>query len=135
MRAFVPATLLALAACIAAPPPAPVEVVVAARPDPDGFLYFNDAALYRSAMRRCAARLPDYADEAAEAERVLADARTRYAARGGNPNRADLARIYARSDRELAAQVAAQSPAEAASACERLAVYHARNVASYGSAS
>ena len=124
------ALALSLAACTTTPAPEPV----ASRADADGFLYFNDAALYRSAMARCAARLPDYADEAAAAERVFAEARARYAARGGNPDRADLARIYTRSDRELSAELRDHTNAEITAACERLAIYHSRNVAAYGAA-
>ncbi len=124
--------LLALAlvtsSCTATPAPTPVAT---ARPDPDGFLYFNDAALYRSAMTRCAARLPAYGDDLETARAIFTDARTRYAAKGGRPDRADLARIYARSDRELAADLARQSPAEVEAACARLAAYHSRNTASY----
>ncbi|MEM7566884.1 MAG: hypothetical protein AAF321_06580, partial [Pseudomonadota bacterium] len=99
-----------------------------ARTDADGFLYFNDAQLYRSAMRRCATRLPSYAGALDEAERVLADARSRYAARGGRPDRPDLARIYTRSDRELAADLARQSPPEVEAACAQLVTYHRNNV-------
>ena len=121
---------LTLAACTASEP---VPEPVPPRADADGFLYFNDAALYRSAMRRCAARLPDYADEVAEAERVFDEARARYAGRGGRPDRADLASLYARSDRELAADLGRQSDAEVAAACTRLADYHRRNTAAYAS--
>ena len=131
--AIVQLLLASLMACTAAAPPAPPPIAIAARPDPDGFLYFNDAALYRSAMRRCAARLPDYADEVAEAERVFADARARYAARGGRPDRTDLMRIYTRSDRELAADLARQSDTEIAEGCPRLADYHRDNTAAYAS--
>ncbi len=124
------ALALLASGCTTTPPPAPS---VSARLDPDGFLYFNDAALYRSAMTRCAARLPAYADELANARTVFTDARTRYAAKGGRPDRADLARIYTRSDRELAADLARQSPAAVEAACARLATYHSRNVAAYSS--
>lgn len=129
MKALALYLLLGLAACTATTAPTPV----ATRVDADGFLYFNDAALYRSAMRRCAGRSSDFASELASAERVFADARNRYVSRGGNPDRADLTRIYARSDRELAADFARQSDAETAAACVRLAAYHRRNTAAYAS--
>lgn len=128
------ALALALTGCAAAEPAPQVATQVAARPDPDGFLFFNDAALYRSAMARCTARLPDYADELADAERSFADASIRYAARGGDPERADLERLYARSDRELAADFARRSDVEVETACRRLAPYHRGNMRAYRSA-
>ena len=131
MRRLAVGLLLGLAGCTPASPLVPTPVAVAARPDPDGFLYFNDAALYASAMTRCAARLPDYADEKLEADRVLAGASARYKEKGGNPDRADLRRLYAGSDRALAADLARQTPEQTAQGCVRLADYHRRAVAAY----
>ena len=128
--ACIAALMFALSACAAAPAP-PSPPPVAAPSDPDGFLYFNDAATYRSAMRRCAARLPAYEDAKARAESTYVDAAARYRSKGGDPDRADLARIFARSDRELAAEIARQSPTEREAGCARLADYHARTTRAY----
>lgn len=117
--------ILTLAACAPTPEPAPVRVS-----DPDGFLFFNDAALYRSAMRRCAARLPGFAPEKAKADTVFASAAERYRAKGGNPERRDLARLFAQTDTAMGRDLD-RAGGDVETACARLRDYHAGNVRRY----